>query len=172
MKKKKISKTRGFFFYQEVLQSRAYLDLPVSARDLLHCFALELRFSRRNNRKVYTNNGEVSFTEVQYKAEFKRASNTYMKARDRLIKNGFIKQTYRGGMSRGDRAMYKVLIADDLPIREKRWLRYPHENWKKDIPKAKRTMVGVDTRFKAKPTLKKSTLNGQLHPYEVNPYEH
>lgn len=172
MKKRKISLTAGYFFKQELLFSKAYTDLPKSARDLLHCFVFELKYSKgRGKRYIYYNNGEVSYTEIQFKEEFGRASNTYLTARNRLIKNGLIKQTYRGGMIRGDMSTYKILITPDLHPREMRWLRYPGENWEMDIPKMKNNMVGVETRFKSKPTLKKSTLNGVLHPYKLTPYD-
>ena len=172
MKKRRISPTAAYFFKQELLLSKAYTDLPKSARDLLHCFVFELKYSKgRGKRYVYYNNGEVSYTERQFKEEFGRASNTYITARNRLIKNGLIKQTYRGGMGPGYMSTYKILITPDLHPREMRWLRYPGKNWEMDIPKMKKNMVGVETRFKSKTTLKKSTLNGVLHPYKLTPYD-
>jgi len=41
-----------------------------------------------------------------------------------------------------------------------RWLRYPKENWENEIPKAKQNMVGIETRFKSKNTLKKRPIKG------------
>ena len=67
-------------------------------------------------------------------------------------------------MGRGDMATYKILITLDLRESETRWLRYPKENWEKEIPSNKNTLVGVKTRFKAKPTLINSTLNGEINP--------
>jgi hypothetical protein len=61
-------------------------------------------------------------------------------------------------------ATYKILITPELREKEMRWLRYPEENWEKDIPKRKKQLVGVETQFKKKATLKKSTLNGELRP--------
>ena len=165
MKKRKISPTAGYFFKQELLLSKAYTDLPKSARDLLHCFVFELKYSKgRRKRYVYYNNGEVSYTEIQFKEKFGCASNTYITARNRLIKNGLIKQTFRGGMTRGDMATYKILITPDLHPREMRWLRYPKENWEHEIPKQKKYQVGIGTRFKSKATLINSTHNDELHP--------
>tara|TARA_B100001167_G_scaffold177334_1_gene131662 strand:- start:257 stop:682 length:426 start_codon:yes stop_codon:yes gene_type:complete len=141
------------------------MDLPKSGRDLLHCLVFELKFvkNKRKGRYSYPNNGSVSFTEIQFKEEFGFASNTYITARNRLIHNGLIKQIYRGGFGAGDMATYKVLITPDLNPREMRWLRYPDENWEHEIPRSK-TRIGIKTRFKSKTTLKKSTLNGELHP--------
>ena len=155
----------GYFFRAELLFSDSYMDLHKSGRDLLHCLVFELKFvkNKRKGRYSYPNNGSVSFTEIQFKEEFGCASNTYITARNRLIHNGLIKQIYRGGFGAGDMATYKVLITPDLNPREMRWLRYPDENWEHEIPRSK-TRIGIKTRFKSKTTLKKSTLNGELHP--------
>ena len=164
MAKKHLRPTAGFFFKYELLFSTSYLELTKSARDLLHCLIMELKFSKKNRRISYTNNGSVSYTEIQFKEEFGRASNTYLTARNQLIKNGLIRQTYRGGMCRGDMATYKILITPDLHPREMRWLRYPKENWEHDRPKPKKYQVGIGTRFKSKATLINSTHNDELHP--------
>ena len=165
VKKRKISSRAGFFFKYELLFSDAYHELPKSARDLLHCFVSELTFvkNKRTKRLSYPNNGSVSFTEIQFKEEFGYVSNTYITARNRLIRNGLFKQTYRGGFHRGDMATYKILITPDLNLREMRWLQYPDKNWEHEIPRSK-TKIGIKTRFQSKTTLKKSTLNSELHP--------
>jgi len=164
MAKNHLRPSAGFFFKYELLFSTSYLELTKSARDLLHCLIMELKFSKKNRRISYTNNGSVSYTEIQFKEEFGRASNTYLTARNQLIKNGLIRQTYRGGMCRGDMATYKILITPDLHPREMRWLRYPKENWEHKIPKSKKSQVGIGTRFKSKATLINSTHNDELHP--------
>ena len=164
MAKKHLRVNAGFFFKYELLFSTSYLELTKSARDLLHCLTMELKFSKKDNRFRYPNNGSVSYTEIQFKEEFGRASNTYLAARNQLIKNGLIRQTYRGGMCRGDMATYKILITPDLHPREMRWLRYPKENWEHDTPKSKKYQVGIGTRFKSKATLINSTHNDELHP--------
>ena len=163
VKKRKLSRIAGYFFKSGLLFSDAYVDLPKSSRELLHCFVFELKYTRHKRGVSYYNNGDVSFTEIQFKEEFGYVSNTYITARNRLIRNGLVRQTYRGGSYRGDMATYKVLITPDLNPREMRWLRYPDENWEHEIPRSK-TRIGIKTRFKSKTTLKKSTLNGELHP--------
>ena len=165
VKKRRLSPKGGFFFKYELLFSDSYHELPKSARDLLHCFVSELKFHRnkKTKRTSYPNNGSVSYTEIQFKEEFGHASNTYLSARNRLIRNGLIRQTYQGGFCRGDMATYKILITSDLNPREMRWLKYPDKNWDHEIPRSK-TKIGIKTRFKSKTTLKKSTLNGELHP--------
>ena len=166
VKKRRLSRNAIYPFKAELLFSDAYVDLPKSGRDLLHCLVFELKYVRNKSTKriSYPNNGKVSYTEIQFKEEFGYASNTYITARNRLIKNGLIKQTHRGGMCRGDMATYKILITPDLRELELRWLRYPKQNWEKEIPKNKNTLVGVKTRIKSKPTLINSTLNGEINP--------
>ena len=163
VKKRRLSRIAGYFFKAELLFSDAYVDLPKSARELLHCFVFELKYTRHKRGVSYYNNGDVSFTEIQFKEEFGCASNTFITARNRLIRNGLIRQTYQGGLCRGDMATYKVLITSDFNPREMRWLHYPDKNWEHEIPRSK-TKIGIKTRFKSKTTLKKSTLNGELHP--------
>ena len=160
VKKRRLRPLQGYFFRAELLFSDAYVDLHKSARDLLHCMVFELRFTKQRGRINYPNNGSVSFTEVQFKEEFGCASTTYLLARNRLIHNGLIKQTYQGGTCRGDMATYKVLITPDLNPNEKRWLRYPKENWEQDIPTSN-TQVGVETRFSSNATLANCTLNDE-----------
>ena len=170
VKKRHLNKKAGFFFKAELLFSDAYVDLPKSARELLHCLVFELKFvkNKRKGRYSYPNNGSVSFTEIQFKEEFGCASNTYITARNRLIHNGLIKQIYRGGFGAGDMATYKVLITPDLNPREMRWLRYPDENWEHEIPRSK-TKIGIETRFRLKATLENCTLNGELPPHKLTP---
>ena len=171
IKKRKLNRTKGYFYKAELLFSPAYVDLTKSARDLLNCMVYELMFvkNKKTRRFSYPNNGQVSYTEIQFKEEFGYASNTYLTARNQLVKNGLIKQTYRGGECRGDMATYKMLITPDLREIEMRWLRYPNENWEKDIPKRKNQLVGLETQFKKKSTLKKSTHNGEIHPSKLTP---
>lgn len=108
----------------------------------------ELRWSNQKGSRVYTNNGEVSFTEVDFKELFGSASQTYINARNKLMEVGFIKQTHRGGMGAGDRSKYKILCISNLRGNEMRWLNYPERNWKHEIPRSRRQLIGVDTQFK------------------------
>ena len=144
--------------------SEAYQSLTISGRNLLMCMVAELRFtgSRKKKTFAYTNNGKVSFTEYEWKEQDLGASQTYLNARNSLIKVGFIRTTYRGGMARGDMNTYELLINSELaPQSRQRWRRYPNENWEHEIPKVKDYAVGKETRFKkSKNTLKNQSLNG------------
>ena len=152
--------------------SEAYQSLTPAARNLMMCFQAELRFtgSRKKSTFEYTNNGKISFSEAEFKANNLGASRTYLNARNQLIKVGFIKLIYRGGMARGDMNKYELLWVDGVKHEEMRWKRYPKENWEYEIPKIKDYIVGRDTRFKKKNnTLQKYTLNGANPPTKVDP---
>ena len=144
----RISKKGGFYYNNELYLSPAYLALPIGSRNLLHMLINELRWRNQKGSRVYTNNGEVSFTEVDFKELFGSASQTYINARNKLMEVGFIKQTYRGGMGAGDRSKYKILCISNLRGNEMRWLNYPERNWKHEIPRSRRQLIGVDTQFK------------------------
>ena len=147
--------------------SKAYQSLTLSARNLLWCMVAELTFSGLRKKKtfVYTNNGKISFTEYEWKKQGLGSSSTYLNARNLLIVTGLIEITYRGGMARGDMNKYKLLFIEGVKRDDKRWNRYPKENWKHEIPKCKDFTVGKKTRFKKKNnTPKNKTLNGTNPP--------
>jgi len=153
---KKVKMKKGAFYHNEIWFSPAYQALSPRARDLFQCFLTELKkvkgkkHRHRSQNWQVVNNGNISFTEKEYKA-MTGSDSSYIKARNKLIEVGFIKQTYRGGMHRGDRAKYKILIADksnSLPSNEERWRRYPDENWSHDIPKPKQQLIGKTTQWK------------------------
>ena len=158
----RISPNGGYYYNNELWYSKAYQDLTKSSRELLHCFCNEFRWSGKGKNKTYVNNGKLSFTEIQFKVRYGFCSATYIKARNQLIKCGFVKQTYRGGYARGDMGRYKLLIVPEVKLDNQRWRKYPEKNWESDIPKPKKQLVGVATQFKkgksgrkTKATLKK-----------------
>ena len=168
------SKRFYFTIHERLFWSEAYQSLPKSAVNLMMCFYTELRWSGKGKKRTYTNNGKISFSEAEFKANKLGASQTYINARNQLIRVGFIKVTHRGGMARGDMNRYKLLWVKGVFLHEMRWKRFPNENWEDDIPKVKDTLVGVKTRFKKKPTPRDKTLNGTnpptgLDPINVNP---
>ena len=174
---KELSKRGGNYYNNQLFYSKAYQTLTKSSRNLLHDLINELRWSKIRNRKHYTNNGEISFTEIQYKKRH-GSSSTYLKARDQLIEVGLIKQTYRGGRCRGDMAKYKIFCIDGVSQNEKRWEKYPNKNWVQDIPKKKNNLVGNKKRWKKgqsgrklKPTLQNNTHNSTLHPTKQYSYK-
>ena len=65
---KSIAKKRFYFTMQERLYwSEAYQALNISARNLMMCFYTELRWSGKGKKRIFTNNGELSFTESRFK---------------------------------------------------------------------------------------------------------
>ena len=181
---KAIKKKKGFYYTNDVWFSLAYQSLSNATRDLLQCMLTEFRrkevtppkSNRFSNKWIITNNTKISFTEIDFKKLTGKSSTTYLKARNRLIEVGFIKQTYRGGMCRGDRAQYKLLIVPGILPEHQRWRKYPDKNWEHEIPKPKKQLVGVKTQWKkgqsgrkTKATLQKHTLNSTYHPTGVDP---
>jgi len=73
--------------------------------------------------------------------------------------------THRGGNCRGDRARYRVFIADDVRIEHQRWRRYPEYNWATEVPKSKGLTIGKETRFKKGQCARKDI----SHPIELDP---
>ena len=138
----------GYYYSNELWFSEAYKSLPVSARNLLQCFVTELRWEESGANKKYFNNGQISFTEVEFKKHGLGCSQTYLTARNQLIEVGFMKRTRRGGMCPGSMAEYKLLITDGCLSTEMRWKRYPEESWAHEIPESKKQLVGVQTQWK------------------------
>lgn len=65
---------------------------------------------------------------------------------------------------------YELLFIKGVKRDDKRWKRYPDENWEHEIPKVKGYAIGKKTRFKkSKNTLKNNTLNDTNHPKELDP---
>ena len=132
----------------------------------------ELKFtgSRKKKTFAYTNNGKIAFTEYEWKKQGLGVSNTYLRARNQLIRGGLIRITYQGGFARGDMNRYKLLFIEGVKRDDKRWKRYPDENWKDEIPTSKDLPIGKKTRFKKlKNTLKNDPLNGTNPPKELDP---
>ncbi len=75
------------------------------------CMYAELKFtgSRKKKNFAYTNNGNISFTETEFKQQRLGASQTYLNAGNELIEVGFIEITYEGGMAKGDMNKNKLL---------------------------------------------------------------
>ena len=170
---KRISEKRFYFtFNHRFFWSKAFQSLTPSAINLMMCFQTELRWSKgkRRSKRNILNNGNISFSEAEYRFNKLGASQTYINARNQLIKVGFIKITYHGGMARGDMNKYKLLWVDGVPHDKMRWKLYPLEDWEHEIPKVKDYVVGRSTRFKKiNNTLESDTLNGTKSPKSLDP---
>ena len=143
----------GHYYTNALFFSVAYQQLSIGSRNLLHMFIAELTYRQMKvkdgTQKLWTNNGGVSVTETEYKKSTGACSSTYIKSRDQLIKVGFIRQTYRGGTHRGDRAKYEVFInAGGIESKYERWREYPNKDWEHKIPKARNNLVGKQTQWK------------------------
>ncbi len=180
MKKDNTKLKKGYYYRNDFWFSPAYLSLNKASRDLLHCFLTELKRIRRKhsrrNEWIIINNGKVSFTVLQFKELCGYSKQSYRNARNQLIKNGIIIQTYQGGNCRGDMAQYTLLCTDDLITSKQRWRLFPQKNWEDDIPKSNKQRVGSKTQWKpgecgrnSKSTLSKFTLNEPNDPIAVDP---
>lgn len=177
----RISKSQnGFYYRNEFWCSPAYQKLSCASRDLLQCLLTELKRERRKNTKrrewIITNNGEISFTVLQYKKLSGHCKQSYTNARNQLITNGIIIQTYQGGNRKGDMAQYKILCTDDIIMTQQRWRKYPGQSWENDIPKTNKQRIGSKTQWKkgecgrkSKPTLSECTLNKPNDPIVIDP---
>lgn len=173
---RKIPPNHRHYYKNDFWYSEAYQSITIASRELLHSLICKLRWSGRGKKKVYTNNGSVSFTEVQFRERYGCCSATYLKARNQLIDRGIIDQTKRGGMCRGDRAKYRILCVEGVALNHQRWREYPEKNWADKIPKQKNQLVGKSTQWikgqcgrNSKTTLLKHTLNEANDPIEVAP---
>ena len=144
----KVKMNKGCFYRNELWFSPAYQSLSLSSRDLLQCLVTEINKVQVKGDWKSFRNGELSFTESDYIKMTGRSKQTYLNARNQLIETGFIKITHRGGNCRGDRAMYRVLIADDVRIEHQRWRKYPEQNWANEVPKSRGLTIGKGTRWK------------------------
>ena len=161
----KVKMNKGCFYRNDIWFSSAYLSLSISSRDLLQCLVTEINKAKVKGKWVSLRNGELSFIESDYIKLTKRSKQTYVNARNQLIQTGFIKMTHRGGNGAGDRAMYRVLIADDVRIEHQRWRKYPEQNWTNEIPKSRGLTIGKKTRFKKGQSARKVI----SHPIELDP---
>ena len=167
----KVKMDRGCYYRNELWFSPAYQSLSLSSRDLLQCLVTEINKVKVKRDWKSFRNGELSFTEPDYIKLTGRSKQTYLNARNQLIKVGLIEVTYRGGFARGDMNTYRLLFIDGVHQLDRKWKKYPKENWEKDIPKVKDNTIGKKNRFKKENnTLKKSTLNGTNLPTKVDPY--
>ena len=65
---------------------------------------------------------------------------------------------------------YRLLFIEGVNRDEKRWKRYPDDNWENEIPRIKNFSVGKGTRFKKKNnTLNNDTLDGTNPPKGLDP---
>ena len=170
---------KGYYYKNEFWFHPAYFLLNKASRDLLQCLLTELdrRRLKNTNRKewIITNNGKISFTALQFKKLCGYQRQTYINARNQLIKHGIIIQTYQGGNYRGDMATYKILCTDDIKTADQRWRLYPNNDYANDIPKSNINRVGRETQWpkgvcgrKSKSTLSECTLNESIDPIVID----
>lgn len=182
MRKRIVKPNKGYFYRNDFWFSIAYLSLNKASRDLLQCFLTELKIVRRKNTKrkewLIINNGKISFTVLQFKKLCGYCKQSYINARNQLIKNGIIIRTYQGGNCKGDMAQYKLLCTDDVKTANQLWRLYPEKDCANDIPKSNKKRIGSKNQWKkgecgrnSKSTLLECTPNEPNDPIVVDPKE-
>ena len=81
----------GVWYTNELYYSSAYQALTLSARNLLHCLMSEVdvksaKSRNRTDAHKYPNNGKISVTQSQFISQFHCVKQSYINARNLLIK--------------------------------------------------------------------------------------
>ena len=135
--KRKLPKTRGIFIERDILESDAFWDLNGTAIKVFMVFRLKCKISNnsygKRDLKRIVNNGELVFTFQEAKKKYRIPKSTFLRARDQLIKLGFIAITDEGGCHHTT----KYSISNN-------WKKYPN----KTFERAKSgNLVGIRTRW-------------------------
>ena len=146
--KRKLPKTRGIFIERDILESDAYWNLTGSAPQIYMVFRLKCIFTDRTigrrKERIIVNNGEITYTFVEAWKNHRIPKSTFLRARDQLIKVGFIEIAEDGGCHHTT----KYAISNN-------WRNYPEQTFERS---KSGNLVGVKTRWK-KDTVKSGTNN-------------
>ena len=140
--------SRGIYIEQDIINSDAFWDLTGIATQVYMVFLLKRRLSDKgfgkDKARIVANNGEITYTFVEAWKNHGIPTSTFLRARDQLIKVGFIEIVEDGGCHHTT----KYSISNN-------WQHYPE----KTFERAKSgNLVGVKTRWK-KDTVKSGTNN-------------
>ena len=146
--KRKLPRTRGIYIERDVLESDSYWDLTGAAPQIYMVFRMKCVMANKavGKRRILNiiNNGEITYTFVEACKNHKIPKSTFLRARDQLIKVGFIEIAEDGGCHHTT----KYAISNN-------WRNYPEQTFER--PKSG-NLVGIKTRWK-KDTVKSDTIN-------------
>ena len=146
--KRKLPKTLGTYIKRDILESDAYWNLTGSAPQIYMVFRLKCIFTDRTigkrKERIIVNNGEITYTFVEAWKNHRIPKSTFLRARDQLIKVGFIEIADDGGCHHTT----KYAISNN-------WRNYPEQTYER--PKSG-NLVGIKTRW-GKDTVKSDTIN-------------
>ena len=136
--KRKLPKTKGIYITRDILESAAYWNLTGTAPQVYMVFLMKRILSDKpfgkNKVRLIANNGEIIYT---FKEAFKNhriPKSNFLRARDQLIKVGFIEIADDGGCHHTT----KYSISNN-------WRNYPEQTFER--PKSG-NLVGIKTRWK------------------------
>ena len=146
--KRKLPRTRGIYIERDILESDAYWDLTGAAPQIYMVFRLKCVFTDRTigkrKERIIVNNGEITYTFVEAYKNHRIPQSTFLRARDQLIKVGFIEIAEDGGCHHTT----KYAISNN-------WRHYPEQTFERT---KSGNLVGMKTRWK-KDTVKSDTIN-------------
>ena len=146
--KRKLPKTLGTYIKRDILESDAYWDLTGAAPQIYMVFRMKCVFADRTigkrKERVIVNNGEITYTYLEAQNNHRIPKSNFLRARDQLIKVGFIEIAEDGGCHHTT----KYAISNN-------WRNYPEQTFER--PKSG-NLVGMKTRW-TKDTVKSGTNN-------------
>ena len=146
--KRKLPRTRGIYIERDILESDAYWDLTGAAPQVYMVFRMKRVFSDKcfgkNKARIVVNNGEIIYTYLEARKNHRIPKSNFLRARDQLIKVGFIEIAEDGGCHHTT----KYAISNN-------WRNYPEQTFER--PKSG-NLVGMKTRW-TKDTVKSDTIN-------------
>ena len=146
--KRKLPGTIGVYIERDILESDAYWDLTGAAPQVYMVFLMKRILSDKpfgkNKVRLIANNGEITYTFKEARKNHKIPKSTFLRARDQLIKVGFIEIADDGGCHHTT----KYAISNN-------WRNYPEQTFER--PKSG-NLVGMKTRW-TKDTVKSDTIN-------------
>ena len=146
--KRKLPGTIGVYIERDILESDAYWSLTGAAPQVYMVFLMKRILSDKafgkDKARIVVNNGEITYTFVEACKNHRIPKSTFLRARDQLIKVGFIEIADDGGCHHTT----KYAISNN-------WRNYPEQTFER--PKSG-NLVGIKTRW-TKDTVKSDTIN-------------
>ena len=137
MMKRKLPKTRGIFIERDILESDAYWHLTGAAIQVYMVFLMKRILSDKafgkDKERIVVNNGEITYTFKEAWKNHKIPKSTFLRARDHLIKVGFIEIVEDGGCHHTT----KYAISNN-------WRNYPEQTFERS---KSGNLVGIKTRW-------------------------
>jgi len=135
--KRKLPGTIGVYIERDILESDAYWSLTGAAPQVYMVFLMKRILSDKafgkDKARIVVNNGEITYTFVEACKNHRIPKSTFLRARDQLIKVGFIEIADDGGCHHTT----KYAISNN-------WRNYPEQTFER--PKSG-NLVGIKTRW-------------------------